>query len=59
MNNKLEELLNALGAMSEITRAEYESLVAAGFTSEQALYLTGVFLSENLRQNNQGGASND
>ena len=51
MNEKIQELLNAVGAMAEMCKASYDSFIAAGFASPQAMMLTQTFLQTSLRMN--------
>ena len=59
MNEKLKALLDSLGAVSEITFAQFKSFRDAGFTTDQAMQLTGVFLSTMLKTSMETGSKND
>lgn len=59
MNEKIQELLNAVGAMAEVCKASYDSFVGAGFTPLQALQLTQTFLSATLRMSQGGSHAED
>lgn len=58
-NKKIQEMLDSLGAMSEITFAQYRALEQAGFKADQALQLTGVFLSTMLKESMRGEHEGD
>ena len=44
MSNEVENLVNAIGAVAELTKQFYDRLKDAGFEKEDALYLTGKFI---------------
>ena len=58
MNEKIRQLLDAVGAMAEMCKASYDSFVDAGFTPVQALALTQAFL-QTILQMAQGGSHGD
>lgn len=59
MNEKIRQLLDAVGAMAEMCRASYDSFVDAGFTPVQALALTQTFLQTTLMMAQGGSHGND
>lgn len=59
MNEKIQELLTAVGAMAEVCKAAYDRFVGAGFTPLQAMQLTQAFLSATLRMSQGGSHGND
>lgn len=56
MNEQLKNLLNCIGALTEFAKAWYDSFTAAGFDSQQSLYLTGEMMKESMHLGNK---SND
>lgn len=44
MKDGISNLLNAVGAMSEVLRVFYDNLVKQGFTNQEALYLTSDYM---------------
>ena len=44
MNEEIEEMLTAIGALSEMCWVMFDTLVNRGFKEDQALKLTGVFM---------------
>lgn len=59
MNEKIQELLNAVGAMAEVCEASYDSFIAAGFEPLQAIMLTQTFLQTTLQMSQGGSHGND
>lgn len=51
MNEDLRNLMNAVGALSELAKMHYDSLMAVGFNDQQALYLVGKILGAAMRMN--------
>lgn len=55
MNDKIEEMMNGIGAVAEMSFAFYNDLLKTGFNSVQALQLTQTFLNSVMRSSlNQG-----
>ena len=48
---KPQDILNSIGAMSEMLDVFYNQLLDRGFNKDDALYLTGEFLKTIIRQN--------
>lgn len=46
MQNEVEKMKVGVGAMSELLRMFYDSLVQQGFTPDQAIQLTGDYMRE-------------
>lgn len=44
MKDGISNLLNAVGAMSEMLRVFYDNLIKQGFSQEEALYLTSDYM---------------
>ena len=45
MNEKVQSLINAAGALAEVSKITYDNFVRTGFTQVQALSLTQTVLS--------------
>lgn len=41
---ELDNLINSIGAMTELIRLFYEDLIKQGFTEKQSLYLTSEWM---------------
>ena len=44
MDEKINELINSMGAVAETLAISYNAFIKAGFESQQALYLTAKML---------------
>lgn len=44
MKEEVSNLLNAVGAMSEVLRVFYDNLIKQGFSEKEALYLTDNYI---------------
>lgn len=44
MKEDISNLLNAVGAMSELLKVFYDNLIKQGFSQKEALYLTGDYM---------------
>lgn len=54
---KIENLINNFGAISEMLKVFYDRLIGQGFTSAQALQLTGKMLETTIIVSNQSHGS--
>lgn len=54
---KIENLINSFGAISEMLKMFYDRLIEQGFTRAQALQLTGKFLEATITVPNQSHGS--
>lgn len=48
-NDKIRQMLTAIGAVAECTREMYQQLKGQGFTGDQALRLTQTWMSVTFR----------
>ena len=55
MNDKIEELLNSLGALSEVCMVLFQNLLKVGFREDQALPLVQTFISTITHNENNTG----
>ena len=50
MKEAISNLLNAVGAMSEVLKVFYDNLIKQGFTKQEALYLTNDYMKAVFRK---------
>lgn len=51
--DKINRLVESIGAVSEVTRLWYDAFLSRGFTESQALYLAIEILKDQLKQTNE------
>ena len=44
MDENIKNMINAAGVLAEMTKMQYDSLVKAGFSKSDALYLSSEFM---------------
>lgn len=52
MSDQIKDLLNAMGALSEVCWVFYQDLLKQGFDEKQALYLASVLIKASTSQRN-------
>ena len=52
-DDKINKLIESIGAISEITRLWYDAFLSRGFSESQALYLAIEILKVQLKQANE------
>lgn len=58
MNEKLEAMIAAMGALAEMSYLFYTNLITQGFTEEKALELTKEVVRACVKPRNDGGTAN-
>lgn len=53
MKDDISNLINAVGAMSELLKVFYDNLIKQGFTNQEALYLTSDYMKMMFRGSEQ------
>ena len=59
MNEKLKEFINAVGSMAEIAYVWYQELTKVGFSSHDALYLTGEYVKVLIQIGHEGNKGDE
>lgn len=52
-DDKINKLIESIGAISEVTRLWYDAFLSRGFSESQALYLAIEILKDQLKQANE------
>lgn len=52
-DDKINKLIESIGAVSEVTRLWYDAFLSRGFSESQALYLSVEILKDQLKQTNE------
>ena len=52
-DDKIKNLIESIGAISEVTKLWYDSFLSRGFSESQALYLAIEILKDQLKQTNE------